>query len=343
MRAETLNQFYDWGKTFQRGREQVIRSIKAKRRADPTSEPYEPHYHHQHRSSKPRFAAPAAGKDAASSIATLPACLYEIPSAAARGYGLRSSSRRLSFLSLAPELRNMVYQYCVHYPGSRELFDSYYIQREKRKRNPTDSAAKGKQAQQLAGRSKSKITREALTILRARVLVIDRIPPWVIGETLPLPISSFITKATLQSVRYVELRLSLGEGTSGSGRVWSKVLTDLLKCLDNHNLVKFKVVFKLKDIHNWPLWFNELCYYELIMNKASLSSVIARTMLTGQQFRRWEHDTAKRGNLIDFERWIIDRFFAYKHSEQYRNPLISGSTAKKSFLGGFGCLRATGG
>lgn len=277
MNAESLRQFHDWGKTLQRGHERVVRFLKDPvHRLDPASE------------QGPRRLP--VNVQSASTLAGLPACLMQIsaplddtdagPAARQRG------PRRSSFLCFPPEVRNMIYKCCVDYPDCRALFDSYYVQRTRRQFTHQAENAKGKQSLALMVQPHpaatvqlrtptifllcKQITREALSILRTRAFIIDRIPPWVMGNPHPLPITDFISRRTLQSVRFLEVRISLGDG-SGSGLVWLKMLTELLRSLREHALVKVRVVFKIKGMRNWLIWPSELYYYERILHKAGPS------------------------------------------------------------------------
>ena len=172
-------------------------------------------------------------------------------------------------LSLPLEIRNMVYQHCVSYPPVKELFHAYYSQ------------------QRLHGNAKRRfsvqhstptiyllckqITREALYILRRRLLVFDRFPPWLMGDPDPLGICNFIHKNTLQKVRYLELRIALGEGGFRSGGVWINVVSDLLDALTPRNsIIELKVLVKLHRVDLLQLWDRELGVYELLVRLVSL-------------------------------------------------------------------------
>ncbi|KAI0132220.1 hypothetical protein BJ170DRAFT_236080 [Xylariales sp. AK1849] len=319
MREETIEHIIAWKKTSQRGQDRVRKHLKIRPNpsgVDPLTEctapPRDPQWH-----LKPR-GAPGSTPPSPSQ---LPAFLDEVPSAARRGYGLRSMDRRFSFLQFPAEIRNMIYRYAAVYPTSRQLFDSYYVQTNW----ATEDELKGILPLNPILISNGniqlhtptiyllckQITKEALGVLRNRVFVVDHIPAWIMGHQFPLPIACFIPKQTLQSIRFLELRISLGEG-SGSGRVWHKLIDDLLRCLTNHSLVRFKVLFKFKNMDNSYVWSDEFDLWEGLIDKAN--------------FRKWEIDNAKTGGFVEYETWIIEEIchirWAYKHSEEYRNPLI---------------------
>ncbi|KAK6819725.1 hypothetical protein PG987_016208 [Apiospora arundinis] len=149
------------------------------------------------------------------------------------------------------------------------------------------------------------ITREALSVLRSRVLVFDRIPPWIMGHSSPLGICNFINKDALQRVRYLELRVAFGEGGCGSGDIWANVVSDLLRALAPRNsIIELKVLVKLHRVDLLHVWTRELVFYELLL----------------QQLRDWEHKYGNRPCTVHFEHWVIDDPYAYRTG--FRNPLI---------------------
>jgi hypothetical protein len=251
--------YHDWGRTLRRGQQQVTRFLKdPTRRVDPALE-----------SQGPRERHPPAREDSSTFPAFLKNSQPPVPIC---------RNKPMWFYTLPPELRVNVCNFCIDYPHCRDLFDCYYNQRTRRHAEDT----KGKQSLALMVQPNSgesirfytptillickKITLEALCQLYTHTFLIDRIPPWVMGNGQPLPITDFMPKFTLQSLRYLEIRISLGEG-SGSGRVWLKMLVDLLLSLGQHSLIKVKVVFKIKGMRNWFIWPNELHYYDNIRKK----------------------------------------------------------------------------
>ncbi|KAH6659610.1 hypothetical protein BKA67DRAFT_20272 [Truncatella angustata] len=309
MRPEIHKQFQDWLTTLRRGQNRITYWKRDPiRRSDPALEVIAPHPCHSLFKDR---------TEARLDLMGLPDCLSQIDVITQQNHREESGSRRYQFLGLAPELRNIIYHYCIDYPTCRELFHSYYTQEEQRKYDSHDDI-KGKRPLLFKRNNTGlklqtptvfllckRITREALSVLRTRTFVLDNIPPWLMGHSVPLPVTSFISVPTLESIRYMEIRIALGEG-SGSGRTWKRVIDQLLEVLTKHSLIKLKVMFKLKDIRHMPQWFGELQAYQRLIDR----------------FLRWELLTAKRGGLLEFEYWLIDGFYAYKHSEHCRNPAI---------------------
>ncbi|ORY65053.1 uncharacterized protein BCR38DRAFT_431734 [Pseudomassariella vexata] len=203
----------------------------------------------------------------------------------------------------------MIYQYCVDYPTCRQLYDTYYVQRDKQ----DNGKGKGKENAQVKPHLNTptilllckRITREALGVLRSRYFILDRIPPWVMGNASPLPLIHFVSKTTLQNIKYFEFRVALGEGREGSGFIWIKVLRELLKVLSERNaVVEMKVMFTLKHIECWGLWLYELPGYE---------------RLTGM-LNQWEFKHGHRPGTVQLEHWVIDYIYAYRTG--FRNPLV---------------------
>ncbi|TRX98738.1 hypothetical protein FHL15_000080 [Xylaria flabelliformis] len=243
-----------------------------------------------------------------------------------------------SFLgSLPAETRNAIYQYAVNYPTCREIFDAYYDQLEKFKVRNMNGV--------LCGFSVGfhtptilllckQITREALAVLRLRPFVIDRIPPWIMGNAKPLPLTYLISKNTLQNVRFVEIKLSLGDCENySSGRVWFQVLEDVLKAWSGKNsLLRLKVMIKVSNIDIDGLWDFELRYYAEIVKMASLLTPlplpVADRFLYGVgplifDYRQIDYFTFKHGSrpdLVQYEHWVLDCDYAYRCG--FRNPLI---------------------
>ncbi|GAP82581.2 hypothetical protein SAMD00023353_0101210 [Rosellinia necatrix] len=215
-----------------------------------------------------------------------------------------------SFLgSFPPEIRNAVYQYVIHYPTCRELFDAYYDQVDTfRARNGSSLPCR------FAIRLHTptilllckQITREALTVLRLRPFVLDRIPPWIMGHPRPLPLTSFLSKRTLQNLRFVEIKLSLGDGESSlSGRVWFQLLEDIFRAWSGKNsLIRLKVMIKVSNLNVHRLWVFELRNYTDIVK-----------MIDNFAFKH-----GSRPDLVQYEHWVLDYNYAYKCG--FRNPLI---------------------
>lgn len=179
------------------------------------------------------------------------------------------SEHDFSFLTFPPEVRNLIYQYAVKYPTCRDLFDSYYKQKERVKRPTTRYMGIKLHTPTILLLCKQ-ITREALTILRSQPFVIDKIPPWIPGYRLPLPITEFISVPTLQNILYFEFKVTFGDGTGGSGYIWHHVLRYVLDAWSQGNSVThLRVMFKLANIEVEPMWYWELKDYEKLVDKVS--------------------------------------------------------------------------
>lgn len=174
-----------------------------------------------------------------------------------------------SFLTFPPEVRNLIYQYAVEYPTCRELFDSYYKQKEGRTRH-TDRYMSIKLHTPTILLLCKQVTREALTILRSQPFVIDKIPPWIPGCRQPLPITEFISAPTLRNILYFEFKVTFGDGTGGSGYIWRRVLRYVLDAWSQGNSVThLRVMFKLANIEVEPMWYWELKDYEELVDNVS--------------------------------------------------------------------------
>ncbi|KAK9776618.1 hypothetical protein AB5N19_11163 [Seiridium cardinale] len=308
MRPQSSLQMIGWIETLRRGERKISRwQEDPSQRVDPVLESLESSQRHNS----------TVDDDSAldtDSLTNLPGFLAE--SAIATKPSLTDESKRIqhSFLGLPPEVRNIVYHYCVDYPNCRDLFNSYYLQIEKRKSNQADT--KGKQPISPPENSKAQIqlhtptvlllckqvTREAWSILRTRVFVIDRYAPWIMGHASPLPMTSFISANTLRSIRYIKILITLG-ALSDAYIVWPMFMDDLLKTMAKHWLIKLRVVFQIKCVRDIEVWGEGMIAYESICDR----------------LQQWEHSTAKRGGLLQFEHWILEGDYAYRHSNQFRS------------------------
>ncbi|KAI1273159.1 hypothetical protein F5Y07DRAFT_272176 [Xylaria sp. FL0933] len=223
---------------------------------------------------------------------------------------LTSNSHGFSFLGSFPaEVRNAIYQYAIDYPTCRELFDAYYEQVDSlRARN---SSAKSCSYSIVLSTPTilllcKQITRESLSVLRLRPFVIDRIPPWIMGNARPLPLTYLISRTTLQNVRFVEIKLSLGDGERYfSGRVWFQILDNVLRAWSGKNsLIRLKVMIKVSNIGMDRLWDYELRNYAEIVKMID--------------YFAFKHGA--KPDLVQYEHWVIDCNYAYKCG--FRNPLI---------------------
>ncbi|KAI1339524.1 hypothetical protein F5Y15DRAFT_75592 [Xylariaceae sp. FL0016] len=220
---------------------------------------------------------------------------------------------RFSFITtFPPEIRNLIYQFALEYPHCHALFDAYYRQLES-----FESEGRAHGFEHTSNfRVKlhtptilllcKQVTREALPVLRLRPFVIDRAPPWLMGHRLPLPLTNFISKATLQSMAFVEIKMCLGDGLNvRSGKVWSKLLRPVLEAWSERNvLVRLRIMFKIYNLNHTGVWYYELKDYERIC--AEIDRVAFKHFL--------------RTKIVEYEHWVVDREFAYRCG--FRNPLI---------------------
>ncbi|KAK8028726.1 hypothetical protein PG991_005782 [Apiospora marii] len=249
-KSATRAEYADWCKILERGQRAISRLV---RDPDPdalerelvrmaNSEPQKPPH------LRPRNMQAESAFGAAATL--LPDFLQQpAPSASSAPRG----SGKSLFMKLPFEVRNMIYDHCVFYPSSKELYHVYYSRRNSQTQRFTPTIYL----------LSKEITREALLALRSRVLVIDRVPPWPMGRSSPLEICNFISRDTLLKVRYLELRVAFGEGDSGNGDVWLKVVRDLLRALSSRNsIIHFKVLVKVHGLQVPYVWSAELRHYE---------------------------------------------------------------------------------
>ncbi|KAI2620095.1 hypothetical protein GGR54DRAFT_639862 [Hypoxylon sp. NC1633] len=266
--------------------------------------------------------------DRASALATIPAFLVDGPARhpdPSDQQSDRQSDRQSerqpgeegSFLTiLPPEIRDMIYYHAVGYPTCRSLYDSYYDQKDKVRAKielrPRSTNTRVARHPMIPLRTPTvlllckQITREALRILYLQPFVIDRIPPWLMGNTWPLNLSSFISKSTLQNLRFVQIKISLGDSDEFRvGRVWLRLLADVISAWSQHNsLVRLEVMFKLSNVAMPNLWDYELMDFDEIT----------------RVLKHFEFKHGSNPGLIRWEHWVLDMKYAYRVG--YRNPLV---------------------
>ncbi|KAI2779046.1 hypothetical protein F4815DRAFT_201696 [Daldinia loculata] len=254
--------------------------------------------------------------DRISALTSLPAFLFNGP-AVDPGRSQITSQGHHSFLATFPaEVRNIMYYYAIGYPTCRSLYDYYYDQKEKAKSKielrPRSANTKVSRHSKIVLRTPTilllcrQITREALSLLCFQPFVIDRIPPWIMGNSSPLSIVNFISRATLQNLRFVQIKISLGDSSEfGSGKVWLRLLNDILEAWSERNsLVRLEVMFKLSHVTRHNMWIYELDDYERLVDKLSY----------------FEFKHGSKPGLIRWEHWVIDFDYAYRVG--HRNPLV---------------------
>ncbi|KAI1470623.1 uncharacterized protein F4812DRAFT_272627 [Daldinia caldariorum] len=254
--------------------------------------------------------------DRVSALTSLPAFLFSGPAVESGQTPISIQGYRSFLTTFPPEVRNIIYHYAIGYPTCRNLYDYYYDQKEKAKAKielrPRSANTRVSRHSKIILRTPAilllckQITREVLSFLYLQPFVIDRIPPWIMGNSAPLSIVNFISRATLQKLRFVQIKISLGDSIEfGSGKVWLRLLNDVLDAWSERNsLVRLEVMFKLSHITRPNIWTYELEYYETLVNKLSY----------------FEFKHGSKPSLIRWEHWVID--FGYAYRVGHRNPLI---------------------
>lgn len=186
-----------------------------------------------------------------------------------------------TFFSFPGELRNLIYNYSLHYPDSRQLYAPYY-------RRPSANKAifKSKWEPHLRAPTilllNKRITNECLPILKSTKLVIDRLPPPITSDihnryledgfgcpqpSLFMRLSDFISPRTLQNIPEIDINVGLCEGPLGSGWAWKPVVYELLKILSQRNTCsKLRLVIRLCNIHDQiHIWRSDRGYQDCIL------------------------------------------------------------------------------
>ncbi|KAL8382396.1 hypothetical protein RB595_006266 [Gaeumannomyces hyphopodioides] len=180
---------------------------------------------------------------------------------------------RNSWFCFPGEIRNQIYEKLLLPPSSYDMYAGYYADMKAGRRGNAGAGAtatatgRGEQVPEpgsirlqtpgilLVCRA---VTGECTPILRARTLVVDRVPPWPAGAPAPLPVSRFIGHATLRRLHALELRVELGRGAMGSGWVWNPLVRDLLAVLcgggGGNELGRLRVVVKLFSLGCVPAY-----------------------------------------------------------------------------------------
>ncbi|EOO03141.1 hypothetical protein UCRPA7_1373 [Phaeoacremonium minimum UCRPA7] len=98
------------------------------------------------------------------------------------------------------------------------------------------------------------IKNECIHILRSRPFIIDQIPPWLPGALRPMKLLGFVGRQTLRNLRYIDIRIALGEGI-GSGWVWKDILQEIFDALhDESHFVTMRIMIKRCNVSNASLW-----------------------------------------------------------------------------------------
>lgn len=173
------------------------------------------------------------------------------------------NKKQFSFFDFPAEIRNIIYDYSLHWPDCVDLYRTFYRQNST---YPTNRKRSSSQYQyQRNFRTPTilllcrRINDESLLMLKCRWLVIDRLPPFVPSGLMSL--TDFIGRRTLQSLHYIDIRIGLGEGPLGSGWIWMRLLDELLTILEDRNaFVKFRLLIRLCDRQIVSRWDQERKY-----------------------------------------------------------------------------------
>ena len=156
--------------------------------------------------------------------------------------GTISAQRRpaYSFFSFPGEIRNAIYRLML-YPDSPSLYsafdrqvEEFYSRRRKGYQEPFPKPQLTLRCPTVLQLCKT-ITAEVLPLLHSEPFVVSRLPPWIPGQPRPMLVSSFISRKTLQGLRRIELRITLGQGSMGSGWAWAGLIVDIFRILLQKN------------------------------------------------------------------------------------------------------------
>ncbi|KAK1771684.1 hypothetical protein QBC33DRAFT_161782 [Phialemonium atrogriseum] len=176
-----------------------------------------------------------------------------------------------TFLLFPPEIRNIIYDMSLELPDSHTLYrdynrqiGKYYVRRSMRVEEEFPV---------YHGRLR---TSTNLTPVPGHH---EGVPP---GPQDPEPgcrppaavtpgrepakmLCQFLGVQTLQSLRFLEVRLALGHGKHGSGWVWSELLVELVAILLRKNVFeKLRFVISMHRLNERHLWFEEGVYLAII-------------------------------------------------------------------------------
>jgi len=192
-----------------------------------------------------------------------------------------------SWFVFPAEIRNMIYDLLLRFPDAAGLYTAYnrridaYYRARRLASAPAPAAAAPDQAGAGAGFPafdgrlttptvlllSRRVLKECRPALRARVFVLDRIPPWLPGALRPMAPTRFVSRPTLQAgLRRFDLRLSFGEGGLGSGWAWLPVAADVVAVLQERNcFVALRVLVRLHNMKSFNVWREEAeAYYDFM-------------------------------------------------------------------------------
>jgi len=128
-----------------------------------------------------------------------------------------------------------------------------------------------------------------------------------------MPVSRFVGRQTIQSLRHIELRFPMGQGRFGSGWVWAGIATDILDILlERNSFATLKLVISIFNKRNHGLWELESdCLREITDKIVALS---------------WKNPRFWAPGKVEVEYWVIKGMVAHRRTADPKgstsNPLI---------------------
>ncbi|KAI1268879.1 hypothetical protein F5Y18DRAFT_170391 [Xylariaceae sp. FL1019] len=211
------------------------------------------------------------------------------------------STVEVSFLQLPPEVRNMIYKLSVRYPSIRELNQAHHAQRTRGDNVNGFSTRLYTPAILLLCKQ---VTLEAISVLQLRPFIIDRLPTWIMGNSVPQPITDLIGKETLQSIRFAEFRITFGDAWGArSGNIWFGVLSKLLKVwAEKNSLVRLHVMIKIHNATLLNMWAVE--FYDYVRVSKAIEEFVFRH--------------GAKPDMLDYEHWMVDGTWAFRGAGKNR-------------------------
>jgi hypothetical protein len=182
------------------------------------------------------------------------------------------TSRKHSFLSSFPaEIRLEIYNFACHWPDFRPVCASF--NREIEEYYAARSAGIVKRFPIWRGRVQTptilllcrQITKECRPIFDSRFLVIDRLPP---GS-----LTGLVTRATLQAVKHLDIRFTVGDG---SGIEWVKIIRELVQILlEKNSLKELHIKLCVAPLDKLKIWRKDMINMKHIKDEVSSESSVA--------------------------------------------------------------------
>lgn len=133
-----------------------------------------------------------------------------------------------AFSRLPPEIRNMIYRLCLHFPDFGSLYSTYDPRSWGWHRGVAPRIPLGTPTLLLLCKS---ITAECLGALRSQKLVIKEPPPCIQPCNRRTSIHNYISARTLQSLWYIEFRIIIKHETFHQGRPWADLVDEVASAL----------------------------------------------------------------------------------------------------------------